>query len=73
MNGDANSDCLDNNTTGVLNSNKEFCIGGTDSIEFPDSSNKLNNYIIYEINNKYRLVKTAENLIAKVTLLGNLR
>ncbi|ORX96391.1 hypothetical protein LY90DRAFT_678909, partial [Neocallimastix californiae] len=24
MNGDANSDCLDNNTTGVLNSNKEF-------------------------------------------------
>jgi len=36
MNGDANSDCLDNNTTGVLNSNKEFCIGGTDSIEFPD-------------------------------------
>ncbi|ORX96949.1 hypothetical protein LY90DRAFT_643126 [Neocallimastix californiae] len=52
-------------STGKLNSNQKFCTGGTESENYPD---KVKNYIIYEVDTKPRLVKTASGLIAKVEI-----
>jgi len=54
-------------STGKLNSNQKFCTGGTKSENYPD---KVKNYIIYEVDTKPRLVKTASGLIAKVEITG---
>ena len=52
---------------GKLNSNQKFCTGGTDSENYPD---EVKNYIIYEVDTKPILVKTASGLIAKVEITG---
>jgi len=57
-------------STGKLKSDYSFCTGGTDSESYPE---KVKNYIIYEIDTKPVLVKTAPGLIAKVEITGKLK
>ena len=60
------NECSQSNT-GKLKLDYNFCTGGTDSENYPD---EVKNYIIYEVDTKPLLVKTAPGLIAKVEITG---